>query len=384
MGISGNKIIILFFLIVLIIFVFISNVLAIFSMFESLDIPQGFFYSNHAINNKNFKNKKEGFFQETILQSEKIYYPLPVFPNISDDHREFLKYIHDYALYLRQSGVPGIELWVKVTKKVVAYYEQRNDMTIQEKYDAVIRDLEIVFLGRAISNPLLAYEAIKGLEVFYQGLESFRYILSSPFLVMLYRIPYKAAHEFIQLNNNLKKFRSFDDEIIESYFIGADMDLDNCKDFRTYFCDGNNNQIHHTYAYVALGYATDDFTFTNALNFLHEILPLSGGGSIEDYNVGIWGLLVGRLIRSLRDSKDKDGLKFVPEIFGAVFSKNGYEYSNEIDKFVKENLGKEANLLNDSFWNTSTLTSSRELIKVSILDDLIETIYDLYKRIKSK
>lgn len=58
-----------------------------------------------------------------------------------------------------------------------------------------------------------------------------------------------------------------------------------------------NNQVHHIWYYIQLGYYKGR-VFAALGNIFHETWPGQGGRSREDYNSGVWCYTAGYLVKT--------------------------------------------------------------------------------------
>jgi len=225
----------------------------------------------------------------------------PPYPSASDPiefEKEAIAYLRDYALDLSAEGTPGVELYTEVAREAVEIYNTRDDMTIQQKYDAVVRDLTIVFTG--------ADNAYGHLVTF----ENMNEMLG------------RDTNELVQ--ESMAAVLAVEPEFTPATG-GGTLDTTNGSDFAEEYNDGGPNQIYHAQFYVWMGYATEDSWAVSRGNFVHE-LQYNVGGSAEDYNLGIAGTAAGMTIRALRNAGSEEGLQMLPDIIGASFSNEPEAY----------------------------------------------------------
>jgi len=268
----------------------------------------------------------------------------PPYPSAQDPvtfEVETIAYLRDYAENLSAQGTPGVELYTDVARKAVEIYSGRNDMGIQQKYDAVVRDLTIVFTGgNAASGYLLKYEDMQG------------------------RLG-GAVDPLVDTNmGSLVVLSGLDPGYAEAAG-GGTLDTAMGADFRAEYNDAGANQIYHGQFYVWMGYNTQDSWGVSRANMFHEF-QYNVGGSVEDYNLGIGGASTGMIIRSLRDAGSAEGFQMIPEIIGAAFSNQPESYVPNAglrNAIIDITNAKTGSFLTDLF-NSVAMAKDRALIQI--------------------
>lgn len=233
----------------------------------------------------------------SLFPSEEVEGPVPArwHPITREVRQDVLLKLQERALELRNQGVPGVEIWSKMTAYAMELYQDKG-VTSQQMADFVTLDLAIVFVGPAS----------------YKYLNDYAWVASQD----------PKVDEF------LEDFKALGlDQADEGGWIAggyATMGLDGGKgeSFRPEINDKTNNQIYHTSFYHFMGYATQDLTMVQAGSYLHEIKD--GGSSVEDHNAGMLGGATGMLFRSMRDSGDaKAAVEAWPDLISAAYGKDG-------------------------------------------------------------
>lgn len=206
-----------------------------------------------------------------------------------------------YAMSLSEQGVGGVELWTAVTEYLVVKYEGRSDLTIQEKYDAVMLELVSVFVG-ANSN------------------ESNSGDMSG----LLGKALFADAHPLINAGSDAGRFQAFLEGITGAY-AGGDLDATAGADFNPAFRDGTNNQVFHTMAFTFLGYAVEDENLVFLGNLYHETVEILNGRSVADFNASFSGGNVGAFIRDMRNSDSaEEGFHLLPAVIAGSFGSDDF------------------------------------------------------------
>jgi hypothetical protein len=210
--------------------------------------------------------------------------------------------LHDYARSLSAAETPGVKLWTQVLQRAVDYHAGRADLTVQERFDAVLRDTGAVLVGERTLDG-----RFRQLQRVDDGLLG--WLVRSDPLVAWFR------DELVPMHDGL--------------YAGGNLDTTTGSDFRAEFRDGTDNQIYHTYFYVVLGYATRDPATVNRGSLYHEVFD--PGGSWADFAVGNWAGHLGAQLRRWRDEGNLDALRAMPTLVGATFSADGAGYGHPRD-----------------------------------------------------
>lgn len=203
------------------------------------------------------------------------------------------------AQRLSKAKTPGVSLWTQIAKKAVDRYAARRDLTIQQRFDRVLRDTTAVLVGaptmRKHIKTLREYDANR-----FLSLPGARNPLVTWLLKELDRMP--------------------------DVYAGDDLDKTRCSDFRPAFRDGSMNQIFHTYFYVVMAYFTGDHYAVTLGNLHHEVFDPHG--SWADYDVGNWAAHLGVNVRKLRDAGKLQALYAFPTLIGATFGTHAVTYGH--------------------------------------------------------
>lgn len=207
--------------------------------------------------------------------------------------------LRDEARRLSKAKTPGVELWTRVVKQAVDRYAGRRDLSVQERFDAVLRDTGAVLVGE---------------ETMRKHVRTLREYDAHPLL----NLP--GARD-----PQLRWLMSEYDRMPDAY-AGDDLDFTRCSDFRPAFRDGSKNQVFHTYFYVLMAYSTRDSYAVTLGNLHHEVFDPHG--SWADYDVGNWAAQLGVNVRMLRDAGKLQGLYALPTLIGAMFGNDVTAYGH--------------------------------------------------------
>lgn len=200
----------------------------------------------------------------------------------------------DAVTRLHGEGVPGVALWTEVTALAVRHALARDDLTLPEKYDAVVA---------ALSHTL-----VSGAR---QHMERY---LDAQKKTLGRRDP--NAGTMTELLRALSPARAPEVQTV------CRIDPTKGEDFRPEFRDDSYGQVGHTSFYVLLGYAAggEDRWLAHLPNVFHETLdPSAYSRSYNDFLVGAWGVEIGRLFRHLRERGGEEGLRALPAIVQGAF-----------------------------------------------------------------
>lgn len=226
-----------------------------------------------------------------------------LYPPVEERQAAILR-LQAQAWALRDQGVPGVQLWRKLTEYALLPYWELHDGV--KASDCVMQDLAVVILG-----PF----ALKYLDWFDKITLDF---VQDPLLN-------RFVSDFHDLQ--LPEYAVITQAWWQAGYAGKIDDLSDpgldrafAADFRPELNDGTDNQIFHCFFYLFMAYVTQASLTIRAASVYHELFDK--GGSTEDHAAALVAIQVGTRLRQERDSGDPGAaLEQWPEVIAATFGK---------------------------------------------------------------